>query len=84
MANQLTVRLPTDLSRALRAAARRTRTKRAEIVRSALRAYLGPLSWKKGHAYERAGDLIGSLDSGIPDLAERHSEYLYEALTRGR
>lgn len=84
MQDQITIRLPKDLSAALRTAARRDRRKRSEIVRRALRAYLPPSSWRKGSAYERVRDLVGSLDSGIPDLAERHSEYVYESLTRGR
>jgi len=28
--------------------------------------------------------LIGSVESGVPDLAERHREYLLDALRRGR
>lgn len=84
MHDQMTIRLPKDLSAYLKSAARRSRRKRSDIVRAALRAYLEPLSWKKGRAYDRVRDLIGSLDSGIPDLAERHSEYFYESLTRGR
>jgi hypothetical protein len=33
---------------------------------------------------ERVRDLIGSIHSGIPDLAERHREYLVKKLRRGR
>lgn len=33
---------------------------------------------------ERVRDLLGSLKSGIPDLAERHREYLLEAVKNGR
>lgn len=32
----------------------------------------------------KVGDLIGSLDSGIPDLAARHREYILKKLRRGR
>jgi predicted transcriptional regulator len=41
MPDQLTVRLPEDLSRALRAASRRMPRKSSEIVRLALREFLG-------------------------------------------
>jgi len=30
----------------------------------------------------RVSHLLGSLESGIPDLAERHREYLLATLTR--
>lgn len=82
MRDQLTVRLPKDLSRMLSAAARRSQRKPSEIVRLALRNYLDPAPGRPGWAYDRVADLIGSVDSGIPDLAERHSEYVLEAIKR--
>lgn len=84
MASQFTVRLPEDLDRALRAAARKMQRRSSEIVRMALRQFLqvqaGPA---KRHA-ERVRGLIGSLESGTPDLAERHREFILESLKRGR
>lgn len=82
--SQVTVRLPKDLDQALRLAARRSQRRRSDIVRMALRAYLEPAAPKRGDAYERIRHLIGAFDSGIPDLAEKHSEYVYESLRRGR
>ena len=41
MQEQLTVRIPEDLSRALKAASRRMQRKSSEIVRLALREFLG-------------------------------------------
>ena len=84
MREQLTVRLLKDLSRRLSAAARRSHSRPSEIVRAALRAYLEPARRQPGTPYERMKHLIGSVDSGIPDLAERHSEYVLESLKRGR
>lgn len=82
--SQITVRLPKDLDRALRLAARRSQRRRSEIIRVALRDYLKPVHLRPGRAYDRVRDLIGSLDSGIPDLAERHREYILESLKSGR
>ena len=84
MADQLTVRLPPDLGRALKATAKRTRRKRSEIIRAALRIYLEPHRGERGRAYDHIQHLIGAFDTGISDLAERHSEYVYESLRRGR
>jgi metal-responsive CopG/Arc/MetJ family transcriptional regulator len=84
MPDQLTVRLPADLNRTLKAAARRTHRKRSEIIRSALRNYLEPERGQPGRAYDHIRHLIGAFDTGISDLAEKHSEYVYESLRRER
>ncbi len=84
MPDQLTIRLPPDLNRALRSAARQTHRKRSDIVRAALRIYLEPQRGERGRAYDRIRHLIGAFDTGVSDLAEKHSEYVYESLRRGR
>lgn len=84
MQDQLTVRLPEDLSRALKAASRRMQRKSSEIVRLALREFLGASSSPKTRPADRVRSLIGSLESGVPDLAEKHRAYVIESLRRGR
>ena len=82
MTDQLTVRLPSDLRDALDAAARKSHRKRAEIVRMALRQFL-ELAPSGQPPSSRVRGLIGSLETGVPDLADRHREYLLETLQRG-
>ncbi len=82
--HQLTVRLPADLSRALKTAARQMQRKRAEVIRLALRQYLGLTAAGQGRPAERVRGLIGSLESGSPDLAEKHREFILETLRNGR
>lgn len=84
MQDQITVRLPANLSQALRRASRRLRRKHSEVVRMALEAFLGAGERRGARPADRVRDLIGSLTSGVPDLADRHREYLIEALRRGR
>ncbi len=84
MRDQLTVRLPADLSMALRAASRRLQRRSSEIVRLALREYLGTAANSRTRPADRVRSLIGSLDSGVPDLAEKHRAYIIESLRRGR
>jgi metal-responsive CopG/Arc/MetJ family transcriptional regulator len=84
MHDQVTVRLPEDLSRALKAASRRMQRRSSEIVRLALREFLGTSSAGGRRPADRVKGLLGSLDSGVPDLAERHREYVVESLRRGR
>jgi hypothetical protein len=84
MGDQLTVRLPDDLSRALKAASRRMQRKSSDIVRLALREFLGGGSGASGRPADRVRSLIGSLESGMPDLAEKHRAYIIESIRRGR
>lgn len=84
MQDQVTVRLPEDLSQALKAASRRMQRKSSEIVRLALREYLGPPSGSEGRSSDRVQALIGSLESGVPDLAEKQRVRILESVRRGR
>jgi hypothetical protein len=80
--SQITIRLPDGLRRALEERALRMGRRPSEIVRMALGEYLRVEPARKPAALVE--DLIGSLASGVADLAERHREYLLESLRRGR
>jgi hypothetical protein len=54
------------------------------VVRLALRAFLTEDRHGKSKSPSRARRLIGSLESGVPDLAERHRQYILASLKRGR
>ena len=84
MDDQITVRLPAPLGRTLRRTSRRLGRRPSDVVRMALEAYLhgaAPIDHKPA---ERVEHLLGSLASGVPDLAERHREYVLAALKHGR
>ena len=83
MQDQLTVRLPRELTVALRQAAERLERRPSDVVRMALREYLGAYSPASCPA-DRVRHLIGSVDTAIPDLAENHRAYILESLRRGR
>jgi hypothetical protein len=50
----------------------------------ALDAFLQDASSVDSKRAARVEDLIGSLSSGIPDLAGRHREYILASLKHGR
>ncbi len=84
MESQISVRMPEDLRRALEEASRRMNRKSGEVVRMALRQFL---ALPPGHAdrpAESVRGLIGSLESGIPDLAEQHRDYILDSLKNAR
>jgi hypothetical protein len=84
MEDQLTVRLPRELADALRKQAARMQRKPSEVVRMAVMEYLQTSDKPRNRSSPRARKLIGSLDTGIPDLAVRHREYLAGKLRRDR
>jgi len=83
MDEQLTVRLPAELGRALRTAAARSQRKSSEIVRLALRDYLGLAPVEAGRPADRVRGLLGSLESRTPGLATRQRDTLLESIRRG-
>ena len=84
MPTQLTVRLPDDLGRTLKRASRRMQRKSSEIVRLALQEFLGTTAGRRGRPADRVRRLIGSLESGVPDLARKQRAYVLESLKHGR
>jgi Arc/MetJ-type ribon-helix-helix transcriptional regulator len=74
MEQQLTLRLPAELAARLDKTAKRLQRKRSEVVRQALEQYLAVET--DGRPIERVRDLLGSVESGVPDLGQRHREYL--------
>jgi metal-responsive CopG/Arc/MetJ family transcriptional regulator len=82
MESQLTLRLPRTLATKLERAAHQMKRKRSDVVRLALEQFLdtGPAM----RPIERVRDLLGAIDSGVPDLGQRHREHLARRLRRGR
>lgn len=85
MAQQLTVRLPDDLSARLARAAKRAGRKRSDLVRRALEEFLGgPPGRTKSRPIDLVRDLLGAVESGVPDLGQRHREHLVRRLRHAR
>ena len=84
MHDQITVRLPSNLRMALRRASRRLRRRDSDIVRMALESFLQERPASSGKPADRVRHLIGSLESGVPDLAEDRGEYVISGRVRLR
>ena len=81
MESQLSMRLPGVLADKLERSARRLRRKRSDVMRLALEQFLD--AEPDIRPIERVRDLLGRVDSGIPDLGQRHREHLIRRLRRG-
>ncbi len=84
MEAQMTVRIPEDLKKDLDEASHKMERKSSEIVRMALRAFLQGTPGTQTRPGDRVRGLLGSLESGVPQLAERHRESIVESLKNGR
>ena len=82
MESQLSLRLPGVLADKLERSARRLRRKRSDVVRLALEQFLD--AEPEIRPIERVRDLLGRVESGIPDLGQRHREHLIRRLRRGK
>ena len=82
MERQLTMRLSVALAEKLERSARRLKRKRSEVVRQALEYFLEAEA--EVRPIERGRDLLGSIESGRPDLGQRHRDYLVRRLRHGR
>jgi metal-responsive CopG/Arc/MetJ family transcriptional regulator len=83
MERQLTLRMPADLATKLDKVARHTRRRRSEIVRLALEQFLGEVDTnEERRPIELVRDLLGSTESGVPDLGQRHRDHLLKRLRR--
>lgn len=84
MPGQLTVRLTSELEEGIETISRRTRRRRSEIVRLALERYIREeVQEGTPSPYGRVKNLIGKVESGIPDLGEAHREHLRRRFRRG-
>lgn len=84
MSDQLTIRLPENLSRALEAASVRLQRKKSDIVRLALCRFLDLLPAEGDTPSARIQCLMGALETGVPDLAENHRAHILESLKHHR
>lgn len=82
MESQMTLRLPADLAGKLERSAKRLKRKRSDVVRLALHQYLETES-VASRPIDQVRDLLGSVESGVPDLGQRHREHLIARLRRG-
>jgi metal-responsive CopG/Arc/MetJ family transcriptional regulator len=82
MQTQMTLRLPEALIDRLDQTATKLRRNRSDVIRMALEQFLAVDP--DDQPFERMHDLIGSVASGVPDLGERHREYLVQRLRNGQ
>jgi metal-responsive CopG/Arc/MetJ family transcriptional regulator len=85
MHRQITVRMPDDLLERLERNAKSRRRKRSEVIRMAVERFLEETEeTATERPIDTIRDLLGSYESGIPDLGQSHREHLLRRLRRER
>lgn len=83
MKGQLTVRLTDELEEGVALLARKLRRRRSDVVRLALERFIQ----EEGQAgedrpYDLVKDLLGTVESSVPDLGSEHREHLRSRFRR--
>ena len=80
---QLTVRMSDDYEEKITLLAKRMGLKRSDIVRMALKQFVEEnLESDQKTPFQRIGYLLGTVESGIKDLGQRHREYLIQRIRK--
>lgn len=78
---QLTVRMPDEYKTKLSKLTKEMGIKRSDIVRLALKEFIEEnLKLDPRTPYEKVSDLLGTAESGIKDLGQRHRDYLIKKI----
>lgn len=85
MERQVTVRMSENLLEELDRRATVDRRKRSDVIRLAVERFLAESDQPAGRRpVEKVRDLLGSFESGVPDLGQHHREHLLRRLRRDR
>ena len=74
---QFTIRMPDDYGEKIASLAHEMGLKKSDIARMALKQFLDEkLGTSKNKPFKKVRHLLGSAESGIKDLGQRHSNHL--------
>jgi predicted transcriptional regulator len=80
---QLTIRMPQEYKEKIEILAERMGLKKSDIARLALKDFLDAnLTGDDMAPYDKVKHLLGSAESGIKDLGQRHREYLMKKIRK--
>lgn len=82
---QLTIRMPDEYSGKIEMLAKEMGLKKSDIARLALKRFLEEsIDSEQASPYQKVKHLLGTAESGIKDLGQRHREHLIDKIKKGR
>lgn len=83
MKGELTISLSGELEEGMASIARRLRRKQSDVIRMALERFIRQETETSEHGpYDLVKELLGSVESGLPDLGTNHRAYLEGRIQR--
>ena len=81
---QFTIRMPDDYGEKVSALAKRMGLKKSDIARLAMKQFIDEnLNSTRISPFQQVEHLLGSAESGIKDLGQRHRYYLSKKIRKG-
>jgi hypothetical protein len=81
---QLTIRMPQEYNEKIEILARKMGLKKSDIERLALKEFIEENTATDGQSpYEKVKHLLGTAESDIKDLGQRHREHLIKRIRKG-
>lgn len=80
---QMTIRIPEEYMTQVRDISLRTGLKKSDIARLAIKDFLDRFNVAQGQEdkpINKASDLIGVVNSGVPDLGRNHRRHILQAM----
>lgn len=76
---QLTIRMPEEYNEKIEILAEKMGLKKSDIARLALKEFIEKnIATDDKYPYDKVKHLLGTAESGIKDLGQRHREYIFK------
>lgn len=73
---QLTIRMPQEQMTMIEYIAKKMELKKSDVTRIALKKFIEEYNDSTEKPFTKVKHLLGIVESGIPDLGQRHRDYL--------
>ena len=79
---QLTIRMPEEQMIMIEYIAKKMELKKSDVTRIALKKFIEEYNDSTEKPYTKVKHLLGIVESGMPDLGQRHRDYLIKKIKK--
>jgi hypothetical protein len=79
---QLTIRMPKEQMTMIEYIAKKMELKKSDVTRIALKKFIEEYNESTEKPFTKVKHLLGIVESGIPDLGQRHRDYLIKKIKK--
>ena len=79
---QLTIRMPEEQMTMIEYIAKKMELKKSDVTRIALKKFIEEYNDSTEKPFTKVKHLLGIVESGIPDLGQRHRDYLIKKIKK--